>query len=184
MSRRWIGWHVFCLFLVVVLTTSGVWQWNVAVSSTGLDGESNVNIRNLVYAMQWWVFAIFGVWFWLRFLRDQRDADREEAALAEDKVAGTDTPQPGAREVGHAAANQHGSGSKSTSGSSAMVEKNASATVAPISLDDSAEVRRRRSRARVEPTLEERKDRSQADPTSDSDSVTPSGQDNRTVTER
>jgi hypothetical protein len=99
MSSRWIGWHLFSLFLVVVLVGAGVWQWDVAMSSVGPDGESNVNIRNLVYAMQWWVFAIFGMWFWLRFLRDQRDADLEEmlansqeASVRED-VAGSHAAQ-------------------------------------------------------------------------------------------
>jgi|GEM_PF-1058917 len=157
MSRRWIGWHLFSIVLVVVLVGAGTWQWNVAMASTGPDGESNVNIRNLVYAMQWWVFAAFGIWFWLRFLRDQRDVEREEAAMA-DVELGEQADQVGS--------------------------PTASATVdAQISLDDSADVRRARSRAAMSAPSSATQDTAPASKAA-SDSVTPSDHDNRTATER
>lgn len=64
---------------------AGIWQMEVAFNDISADGTSGFNARNLVYALQWWIFAAFGVWFWFRFLRDQRDAELHEleaAALA------------------------------------------------------------------------------------------------------
>lgn len=54
----------------------GVWQFTV--STTPLPGQpDSLEPRNLVYALQWWVFAGFGVWFWWRFIRDQRESEAE-----------------------------------------------------------------------------------------------------------
>lgn len=84
-SRRWVPWHVFCAAVVVFMLFAGAWQWEVAFSEISADGTPGFNARNLVYAFQWWIFAAFGIWFWFRFLRDQRDAELHEleaAALA------------------------------------------------------------------------------------------------------
>ncbi len=125
LSRRWIPWHLFCAALVVIMVVAGIWQWSVAFDSVDANGEPSLNVRNLVYALQWWVFAAFGVWFWFRFLRDQRDAE-----LA-DMVAAADVAVEQVADL---------SGAAST--------ESAKASAAPelISLDDSAE--RRRARAR------------------------------------
>jgi len=76
---------VFCAAIVTFMVFAGIWQMEVAFSEISADGTSGFNARNLVYAFQWWIFAAFGVWFWFRFLRDQRDAELNEleaAALA------------------------------------------------------------------------------------------------------
>lgn len=78
LSSRWLLWHACCLVLVAVLVAAGAWQLNVALSSVNEAGEQAVNIRNVVYAFQWWIFAIFGVWFWWRYISDQHDADAAE----------------------------------------------------------------------------------------------------------
>ena len=167
MSRRWIGWHLFSIVLVVVLVTAGLWQWNVSMASTGPDGESNVNIRNLVYAMQWWVFGIFGIWFWLRFLRDQRDVEREEAAMAD----------AGLGEVTRAG------DPRTRSEPGPEVQSESSTKDTQISLDGSADVRRERSRAVMRAGGEPTRGAAPA-PETDSDSVTTRDHDNRTATER
>lgn len=79
MSGRWIAWHLICLILVAFMVGMGVWQWMAATSPAEPGGPPAWNPRNLVYALQWWIFAVFGVWFWYRYLRDQRD---EELATA------------------------------------------------------------------------------------------------------
>lgn len=120
---RWVPWHVMCIVLISLLIAAGVWQWNVA-----FDDVEGINMRNLVYAIQWWIFAAFGCWFWWRFLRDQRDAEltalQEAAANAPDGNTGALTA------TGSAA----GTGSNSGSGE------------APISLEGSADERRARAR--------------------------------------
>ena len=42
----------------------GRWQWTRAMSSTG-------GAQNLIYALQWWTFALVVVYGWWRMLRDE-----------------------------------------------------------------------------------------------------------------
>ncbi len=35
-------------------------------------------VRNLLYAVEWWVFGAFAVFMWWRYLRDTRDRDQAE----------------------------------------------------------------------------------------------------------
>lgn len=121
-SRRWVIWHLFCLTMVVGMIMAGVWQWGVAFDSVDANGQASLNARNLVYALQWWVFAAFGIWFWFRFLRDQRDAELAELVEA----------------AGAAPEQTHDLSGASATG--------LAKTPDVISLDDSAEARRARSR--------------------------------------
>ncbi len=82
MSSRWVPWHAFWIAAAFFMLMAGTWQWDVTFSYIGADGTSEFNARNLVYAFQWWIFAAFGIWFWWRFLRDQRDAELAELAAA------------------------------------------------------------------------------------------------------
>lgn len=34
-------------------------------------GDTGIQLRNAAYALQWWVFAGFAVWFWWRMVRDE-----------------------------------------------------------------------------------------------------------------
>lgn len=77
----------------------GIWQWNVATAPRTPGGPANLNLRNLVYAFQWWIFAAFGVWFWFRFIRDQRDAELATAAAVE-AVGDDDRDRRAARGAG------------------------------------------------------------------------------------
>ena len=48
------------------------------------DLPSGLTLRNAAYALQWWVFAAFGLWMWWKMVRDdhrRRPLDRpvEEA---------------------------------------------------------------------------------------------------------
>lgn len=98
MSPRWLAWHVFCAVLIAGLVGMGVWQWSVATAPTTPGGPANLNLRNLVYAFQWWIFAAFGVWFWFRFIRDQRDSELAVSAAAE-VVDGTDADGAGSKSL-------------------------------------------------------------------------------------
>lgn len=96
LSGRWIAWHLICLILVAFMVGMGVWQWLVATSPAEPGGPPDWNPRNLVYALQWWVFAVFGGWFWYRYLRDQRDEEAMGAADAKgpaDDSGGEPSPQ-------------------------------------------------------------------------------------------
>lgn len=60
-----------------------------------------LNVQNLAYALQWWVFAGFAILLWLRMVRDEARALAEEDA--DDAVDGgrrTDTAAPAQPEAG------------------------------------------------------------------------------------
>ncbi len=64
LSRRWIARHAMLLGAVAVLVLLGRWQWSRAMSDAGA-------LYNLLYAVQWWVFAALAVYAWSRTLRDE-----------------------------------------------------------------------------------------------------------------
>lgn len=46
-------------------------------------GDTTIQWRNAAYAVQWWVFAAFGLWLWVRMVREAaRGEARGEAAAA------------------------------------------------------------------------------------------------------
>lgn len=45
---------------------------------------AGIQLRNLFYAWQWWIFAGFAVFIWARYLRDERNALRRPAAGSAD----------------------------------------------------------------------------------------------------
>ncbi len=53
------------------------------------DVSWTVGLKNLAYALQWWVFALFAVFMWWRMSRDQVDDARARHAAA---VHGRDQP--------------------------------------------------------------------------------------------
>ncbi len=73
LARRWWAWHLLCLCLAAAFIAMGIWQLHVATAPISYGGS--LNLRNFVYALQWWAFTCFGIWFWFRFIRDQRDAE-------------------------------------------------------------------------------------------------------------
>ena len=79
LAPRWWVMHLVVLALFLGCVRLGIWQWDVAQTPVP-GGDGGVNLRNAVYAVQWWFFACVGVWFWTRFLRDQKVADEEWVA--------------------------------------------------------------------------------------------------------
>lgn len=43
------------------------------------EPESGVGLRNLLYGVQWWVFAVFAVYVWWRWARDEVERSRRSA---------------------------------------------------------------------------------------------------------
>lgn len=43
----------------------GIWQWHVG-------GLSRGDLRNYAYAVQWWAFVGFAIFFWVRLMRDSQ----------------------------------------------------------------------------------------------------------------
>jgi DNA-binding transcriptional regulator of glucitol operon len=72
-----VAWHVLAVVLAVTFLRLGLWQWHRA-HATG-------SAQNMGYALQWPAFAVFGVFFWWRTVRDAvrpRDSTSDQPAKA------------------------------------------------------------------------------------------------------
>ena len=99
-TPRWLGWHAFTVLAVLGMLWLGDWQFHRAESGNALSWA---------YTFEWPVFAVFGVAFWAKTIRDELkpSADPGEAEDA-------DLP-PGvvrAAKPGDAAGRQDGSGAE------------------------------------------------------------------------
>jgi len=61
-TPRWLGWHAFIIFSVVVMLCLGDWQLHRAESGNSLSWA---------YTFEWPLFAIFAVVFWVKTIRDE-----------------------------------------------------------------------------------------------------------------
>lgn len=50
-------------------------------SPPGLGSETGLNVQNLAYAVEWWIFGGFALLLWWRTLRDEVNQRREDDAL-------------------------------------------------------------------------------------------------------
>ena len=76
-TPRWLAWHALLVAAVVVLFRIGLWQWDKG----GSDGRA---WQHYGYAVQWWLFAAFAVFLWVKLVLDELDPQRVEARRAED----------------------------------------------------------------------------------------------------
>jgi DNA-binding transcriptional regulator of glucitol operon len=56
--------HVGVLSLALLFCRLGWWQWDRARSATG-------GVQNVIYALQWPSFAVFGLVMWWKSVRDE-----------------------------------------------------------------------------------------------------------------
>lgn len=71
LAPRWVAWHLLCIGALALTIRLGFWQWERSFE------EGALNWRNAAYAVQWWLFSLFVVWFWWRMLRDQFRAEQD-----------------------------------------------------------------------------------------------------------
>jgi DNA-binding transcriptional regulator of glucitol operon len=84
----WIVFHLFVVAAVITMILLGRWQLHVSE-------RKHFSIQNFGYAIQWWLFAGFAVFFWWRILRDHArrlalaaaPEAAEPAATADEPVA-------------------------------------------------------------------------------------------------
>ncbi len=67
----WVVGHVLVLAAIVTMILLGRWQLIVS-------DEKHFSLQNFGYAIQWWLFSLFAVFFWYRILRDQGNRDEQE----------------------------------------------------------------------------------------------------------
>src|ERR1022692_610249 len=61
-TPRWISWHLFAVVAVVGMCWLGDWQFRRAMAG---------NTLSWAYTFEWPIFAIFGVVFWVKTVRDE-----------------------------------------------------------------------------------------------------------------
>jgi DNA-binding transcriptional regulator of glucitol operon len=77
LTPRWLGVHALVVAAVLVLGRIGWWQWDKG----GSDGRA---WQHYGYAVQWWLFAGFAVFLWVKLVLDELDPSRVEQRSAPD----------------------------------------------------------------------------------------------------
>jgi DNA-binding transcriptional regulator of glucitol operon len=80
LSPRWLLWHLLALLAVAGCAGAAVWQWHRAGSAMG-------SALNVGYGIQWPLFALFFLYMWGRFLRNDLAEHRELRELAAGALA-------------------------------------------------------------------------------------------------
>ena len=63
LTPRWVALHLAIWAGVVAMVLLGRWQLTVS-------NRRHFDLQNFGYAMQWWSFSAFAIFFWLRTIRD------------------------------------------------------------------------------------------------------------------
>lgn len=86
-TPRWLGLHALLVVSLLVLGRIGLWQWDRAESATG-------SWQNYGYAVQWWLFAGFAVFLYVKTVLDELDPDRAADADRLPPVVQPQAPPP------------------------------------------------------------------------------------------
>lgn len=82
---RWLPWHLFCLVMFVAFVRLGIWQVQVSLAPAPA-GASVQAWRSMAYGVTWFIFAGIALWFWWRFLQDQRRKDNESDQASQNEA--------------------------------------------------------------------------------------------------
>lgn len=103
-TPRWLSWHLFAVVAVAGMIWLGDWQLRRALAG---------NTLSWAYTFEWPIFAIFGVVFWVKTVRDELHPAPEGGGQAEEVAlpagagrAGAGQMESGQAESGHAQSGQ------------------------------------------------------------------------------
>ncbi len=71
LTVRWLGLHALLVVSVAAFARIGLWQWDKAATGGG-------SWQNYGYAVQWWLFAGFAVFLYVKLVLDELDPSRLE----------------------------------------------------------------------------------------------------------
>jgi hypothetical protein len=74
LTPRWLGWHLFAAAAVAGMAWLGDWQFRRAMAG---------NTLSWAYTFEWPIFAIFGIVFWLKTIRDELHPAADGARTSE-----------------------------------------------------------------------------------------------------
>src|SRR5215472_7900033 len=96
LTPRWLSWHLFAAAAVTGMAWLGDWQFRRAMAG---------NTLSWAYTFEWPIFAIFGIVFWLKTIRDELHPAADGARASEVELPAGAKPGSGRRaEPGGAAA--------------------------------------------------------------------------------
>lgn len=72
LTPRWLSWHLFAVAAVAGMCWLGLWQFQRAMAG---------NTLSWAYTFEWPIFAIFGVVFWVKTVRDELHPAPEKRAM-------------------------------------------------------------------------------------------------------
>lgn len=100
LTPRWLSWHLFAVVAVAGMMWLGDWQFRRAMAG---------NTLSWAYTFEWPIFAVFGVVFWVKTIRDELHpapaggaAAQEVALPAGARSSGADGGQAGRDQAGGA----------------------------------------------------------------------------------
>jgi hypothetical protein len=103
-TPRWLSWHLFAVAAVAGMVWLGDWQLRRALAG---------NTLSWAYTFEWPIFAIFGVVFWVKTVRDELQPARQSGGRADEVAlpagawrAGTGQAESGQAESGRAESGQ------------------------------------------------------------------------------
>src|SRR5258708_29119047 len=77
LTPRWLSWHLFAVVAVAGMIWLGDWQFRRAVAG---------NTLSWAYTFEWPIFAVFGVVFWVKTIRDELHPATHDGNQATDIV--------------------------------------------------------------------------------------------------
>src|SRR5258708_31615907 len=102
-TPRWLSWHLFAVAAVAGMVWLGDWQLRRALAG---------NTLSWAYTFEWPIFAIFGVVFWVKTVRDELHPARQSGGRADEVAlpAGAWRAGTGQAESGQAESRRTGAG--------------------------------------------------------------------------
>jgi hypothetical protein len=94
LSPKWWGLHLFVVVLVLAFLRLGEWQWHRANSPSG-------GIQNYAYAVQWPLFAVFGIVLWWKTLKIEVAGEADETGAAPRPLTGFAAPPLPKPDIAH-----------------------------------------------------------------------------------
>ncbi len=91
LAPRWLGWHLFAVLAVAGMVWLGDWQFRRAMAG---------NTLSWAYTFEWPIFAVFGIVFWIKTIRDEL----HPATPASSQAAKVTLPPGSYQESGESAA--------------------------------------------------------------------------------
>lgn len=80
LTNRWGG-PIYTGYLVVSSTTPADSAALTLLPRPTVQGGEGVNMQNLFYALQWWIFGLFAIGLWVQLLRDEARAEADPDAF-------------------------------------------------------------------------------------------------------